>query len=299
VAAELMSEFREDEWIGDDVSIDMIEKELAGLRQSAVEEGEPPALRTSVMTHTAWVPRSWLDAARGTLAGLADRHPSRTIILVPDPDAGRDSLDARLSVQCFPTEGETRHICSEVIELHLNGSRTKAPASLLEPLLISGLPVFSRWRGRPGFGEPEFEQTVQVIDRLIVDSSEWHDVPAAYRELEECLETTSVSDIAWRRSLGWRASLAAMWPGIADVNVLYVKGPQADAALLAGWLRSRLDRKVKLEHEEADELESVAVDGEPVAPPAGERPTSSDLLSAELDQFGRDPVYEEALRAAA
>ena len=38
------------------------------------------------------------------------------------------------------------------------------------------------------------------------------------------------------------------------------------------------------------------VDGEPVAPP-GEPPSASDLLSAELDQFGRDRVYEAAVKA--
>ena len=51
------------------------------------------------------------------------------------------------------------------------------------PLLVTGLPVFLRWRGRPPFGEPTAEQLVDVCDRLIVDSGEWPDVPGAYREL--------------------------------------------------------------------------------------------------------------------
>ena len=45
--------------------------------------------------------------------------------------------------------------------------------------------------------------------------------------------------------------------------------------------------------DDADELTAIAVDGEPCAPPH-ERVTGSDLLSDELDQFGRDPVYEAA-----
>jgi hypothetical protein len=44
-------------------------------------------------------------------------------------------------------------------------------------------------------------------------------------------------------------------------------------------------------------LTRVLYDGEPVAPPRGGPPTASDLLSAELDQFGRDRVYEAAVRA--
>jgi hypothetical protein len=72
----------------------------------------------------------------------------------------------------------------------------------------------------------------------------------------------------------------------------------ADATLLGGWLGSRLDRKVELVHEPADDLESVSVDGAacPVPP---EHPSPSDLLSAELDEFSRDPVYEAAALAAA
>jgi hypothetical protein len=35
-----------------------------------------------------------------------------------------------------------------------------------------------------------------------------------------------------------------------------------------------------------------------VAPPRGDAPTGSDLLSEELDQFTRDPIYEAAVRAA-
>ena len=55
---------------------------------------------------------------------------------------------------------------------------------------------------------------------------------------------------------------------------------------------------MQLTHRAAAELERVAVDGEPVAPPRGGPPNPSDLLSAELDHFGRDPVYEAAVSAA-
>lgn len=289
---------QEDHWHGEDVSIAEIERQLGAMRASALP-GEPSGLRTSVMTHTAWVPRNWLDAARGTLAGLAEMHPSRTILLVPEPDAGRDGLDVDLSVQCFPIESETRHVCTEVIELHLLGTRAAVPASIVEPLLVSDLPVFSRWRGRPSFGASEFEQMMDVVDRLIVDSAEWPDVPEAYAEFQNCFERAAVSDIAWRRLLGWRVSLGAMWPGIVELDAIAVKGPKADALLLVGWLRSRLGRKVELEVEDAEELESVAADGDAVPAPPGGHPDPSDLLSAELDEFGRDRIYEDALRAAA
>ena len=108
----------------------------------------------------------------------------------------------------------------------------------------------------------------------------------------------AVSDIAWGRSLAWRGRLASLWPEVKAAKRVSATGPKADALLLAGWLRSRLNRDVKLSHRAAAQLERVAVDGEPVPPPRGPALDASDLLSAELDVFGRDRIYETAVNAA-
>jgi hypothetical protein len=92
--------------------------------------------------------------------------------------------------------------------------------------------------------------------------------------------------------------LASLWPEIRDVKRIRVKGTEAQAHLLAGWLRSRLGHGVELEHEPADRLEGVDIDGEPAPFPPGDPPTGADVLSEELDTFDRDRVYEDAVRAA-
>lgn len=283
-----------EEWSAKDVSIGDVVDALYRLRTESAGETEGPDLRTSVMTHLAWVPPDWQEAAVETLAGLGDRHPSRGILLFPEESAS-DRIDAKVSVLAFPLSHQRRHIAAEVIELHLRGSTTEAPASIVMPLLVTGLPVFLRWRGRPPFGEPAAEQLIDVCDRFIVHSDEWPDAPEAYRDLP--FDRTACSDIAWRRTEPWRRSLAGLWPEIAEARKLKVTGPLAEAALLAGWLRSRLEHEVELAHEEAAEIESLNVDGEPCPLPT-EHPSASDLLSAELDEFGRDPVYEAAARAA-
>jgi glucose-6-phosphate dehydrogenase assembly protein OpcA len=286
----------EDTWSGEDVSIAEIERELARLRYATTVEGGQPNLRTSVMTHIAWVPPRWLDLAETTLMGMAERHPSRTLILVPRPE-DEDGIDAQLSIRCFPV-GD-RAICGEVIELALRGARSFAPASIALPLLISDLPVFCRWRGEPQFDSAELEQMLGIVDRLIVDSTEWENLPGAYQELAELFSRTAVSDIAWERTERWRSLLASLWPAIADVKSLRVRGTRAQAHLLAGWLRSRLGRDVVLQIDERERLEGIDVDGEPAPFPAGAPPDPSDVLSAQLDRFTRDPVYEQATRATA
>ena len=284
-----------EQWSGEDVSVAQIEHELARLR---AEDDGAPYLRTSVMTHTAWVPEEWLPAARATLEGLGERHPSRTLILTPEPEADEDGLDAHVRLERFPLREIERQICSEVIELRLRGRRAQAPASIVMPLLVADLPVFLRWRGQPPFGAPELEQLVGVTDRLIVDSAEWPDPPGSYSELVRYFQRAAVSDIAWARTLGWRRALASLWPGIEGLRQLRVAGPLPEALLLAGWLRSRLGRDIELVHDAADAVEVVAVDGEAVLPPPDEPKSPSDFLSDQLDQFGRDPVYEEAVTRA-
>ena len=285
-----------DDWTGEDVSIGEIERELARLRYESSAESSQPNLRTSVMTHIAWVPPEWQHAAEETLAGMAERHPSRTLLLVPRPELG-DGLDALVSVRCFPV-GD-RAICGEVIELTLRGSRAAAPASIVLPLLISDLPVFCRWRGRPDWTSSAFEQLVDVTDRLVVDSTEWPDVPADYADLARLFERVVVSDIAWDRTERWRGLLASLWPDIDGVKTLRVHGTRAQANLLRGWLISRLGHDVTLELDERERLDGIDLDGNPAPFPPGKPPNPSDVLSAQLDRFGRDRVYEAAARAAA
>jgi glucose-6-phosphate dehydrogenase assembly protein OpcA len=283
-------------WTGEDVCLADVETALARLRAEAASEA--PSMRTSVMTHIAWVPERWVEKARAALEGMAERHPSRTILLLPEPGAQDNRIDARAEVERWQVPDTDRGVVTEVVELTLRGERANAPASIVEPLLISDLPVFLRWRGEPPWDAPELQQLVGVADRLIVDSTEWAELPSPYGRLAELFPRTAASDIAWARTSRWRAHLATLWPGIADVRTVRVRGTEAQAWLLCGWLRSRLGREeIVLEHEPAEKLEGVALDGEAVPLPPGDPPAPSDVLSDELERFTPDPVYEAAVLA--
>jgi glucose-6-phosphate dehydrogenase assembly protein OpcA len=275
-------------------SIREIERQMSALR--AEPATATPYQRTSVMTHTAWVPEEWVEAAEDVLTGLAERHPSRTIVLFPQPHE-EDGLEGKVDLEVYPV-GEERAICTETIRIRLKGARAAVPASVVEPLLLPDLPAFLRWRGLPPFGEDYFEGLIGVVDRLIVDSTEWPDLPGSYRGLTGIFDRVAVSDIAWARTSRWRPQLASLWPEIAKVKHIRVTGTAAQAHLLAGWLRSRLQHAVELEHEPSDRLVGVDLDGEPAPFPPGDPPSGADLLSEELDQFGRDSIYEDAVRGA-
>lgn len=273
-----------------------LERELNELRAASAEAGSAPSLRASVMTHVAWVPERWVEEATGTLAGLAERHPSRTILLFPRPDDERDVLEGEVDLRCFVRSGLEHEVCSEVITLRLCGRRAETPGSVVMPLLVSDLPVFLRWRGPLPFGGLELEQLIGVADRLVVDSREWPDARADLARLPEIFGKIAVSDISWARAERWRCGIADLWPAVADASTLRVAGPEPEALLLQSWLAARLGRDVELVLEPAGEIELVEVDGREARPPSVDPLSSSDLLSDQLEVFGRDRIYEEAVR---
>jgi glucose-6-phosphate dehydrogenase assembly protein OpcA len=273
-----------------------IERELARQRSRSRDDGVPE-LRTSTMTHVVWAPPTWIAAAQKVLQGLQERHPARTILLVPEPGR-RDSVEATASVREFELRDLRREMLSEVIEVRLRGRPAAHPASIVLPLLLSDLPAFCRWRGEPRWSASAFGEILGVVDRLVVDSAEWRSPARGCARLVTVFDRAAVSDLAYRRTLPWRVRLADHWPEIRSIRSLHVTGPRADALLLAGWLRSRLHRKIGLRATAADAVTSVTVDGEPIDPPVGDDVTPSALLSAELDVLARDPVYETAVRRA-
>jgi len=273
-----------------------IERKLARLRAEQQDDGVPE-LRTSTMTHVVWAPPRWLARAQRVLEGLAERHPSRTIFLVPEPGRA-DGVVGHASVKDFAVGGG-REVLSEVVEIHLRGRAADHPASVVLPLLISDLPAFCRWRGEPGWGSSALVELASVCDRFVVDSNEWTGHRRAYGMLATRLGGPVVSDLAWRRTLPWRARLAELWPGIARAKRVRIQGPKADALLLHAWLCSRLRKEVRLTHVGAEWVAGIRVDGVEVAEPFTDRPTGSQLLSAELDTLARDPVYEATVRTFA
>jgi glucose-6-phosphate dehydrogenase assembly protein OpcA len=283
------------EWSGEDIHVGDLDRHLAELRTP--ESGTSPELRTSVMTHIAWVPAEWKEAAQETRAGLGARNPSRVIVLYPEPESRSDQINARIQVEAYDLPG-ARHVASEVIELWLCGERCIDPASIVAPLLMPDLPVFVRWRGRPPFAGDAFERVLGVVDRLIVNTAEWPDIPQGYEDLARCFDHAACSDIAWRRTEPWRMAIAALWPDVAETGELRVRGPRSEAFLLTGWLRTRLDRAVDLTLEDADGIEAVSLDGKELPTPVTKPLTSSDLLSAEHEVLQRDRIFEQAEVAA-
>ena len=141
-----------------------------------------------------------------------------------------------------------REVISEVIEVRLRGRPAAHPASIVLPLLLSDLPAFCRWRGEPRWAG---ERVRRDPRRSSTGSSSTRRSgvrrPRGYERLGELFDRVAVSDLAYRRTLPWRVPTGrALARRSARVRRLQVTGPRADALLLAGWLRSRLRRRIAL-----------------------------------------------------
>jgi len=246
------------EWRGEDVSAGEVAERLLALgREHARHEHGHAATRTlNLLVAPAHDvapdggprrPRS-LDVQ---LAGLANRHPSRTIV-VREHDVPR--LDARVEIDCTIGAGPrgAGH-CHDMALLVADRERLAHADSLVRPLLVAGLPTVL-WL--PGTGTSRaHEPLAELAQALVLDSgaASGAALPAAFARAA-ALDVARVRDVAWLRLARWRRHVAARFEDPeaqallrhADRLELRSCGPQqASALLLAGWIAARSGWRVE------------------------------------------------------
>lgn len=206
-----------------------------------------------------------------TMMDLGVRHPSRAIVLVPDPGGRGAPLDARISTHCHQPASGGERICYEEVVLTVRGECATHLSGVVEPLLIHDLPTHVWWPGDPPFADAVFEQLVALGDRLIVDSADFSDLLLGLRRLGSVRRRSGVGDLAWGRLAWWHELTAQFFdaprfrrylPNLSRLHVRYavappgsgllddadevapgVAAPMAQALLYAGWIASRLGWK--------------------------------------------------------
>jgi glucose-6-phosphate dehydrogenase assembly protein OpcA len=267
-------------WEQRGTSVRAIEQQLAELwthpdDRGRMIEGHLPRARASVLNLIVTVTDA--DAAERavrTMKDLGVRHPSRAIVLVADPNASGEPIDARISTHCHTPHDDEERICYEEVVLTVRGDAANHLSGIVAPLLIHDLPTHVWWPGDPPWGDPVFEQLVAMADRLIVDSGDFGDLLLGYRRLASIRRRTGVGDLSWDR-LGWWQELTAeffdaprfrrylpnlnrLWlrysvgPAGVDLAELpqtagnvtpTVVAPLTQPLLFAGWIASRLGWK--------------------------------------------------------
>jgi glucose-6-phosphate dehydrogenase assembly protein OpcA len=218
-----------------------IEHQLAQLRGEAagVEDG----IRTHIVDLVSYADDPAVaDEIAAAIAGLRHSRPSRALIVCGQPDA--TEVAAEPSVFCSPMqEGGKAIVCCELVRLD-GPAAGDALASMAASLLLPDLPVFLLWLAPPDFERPVFRALRSLTTRLVTDSTRFPETLAALGALI-AQDREVVTDLAWTKITGWREVVASIFDDpdargalakLEHVAIDYVRGSDAQARLLGGWL---------------------------------------------------------------
>lgn len=242
-------------------SVAEIESLLAQLRRRASAQAREAMLpaRAAVLNVVVYATREvHAERAAKSIRVLADRHPSRALVLFQD-HVPAEPLDADVTLHCHLPQAAGTNVRYEQIVVRARTQAAERLRSIVIPLLIPDLPVFLWWTGTPPFATAQFRDLLGLVDRLVVDSA---DFARPERELPELLGCVlearggnGVTDLNWTRLTPWRELLAQFfdvpaWRLFLDrITGLHVSFAvdmdgraihPSQALLLLGWLAARL-----------------------------------------------------------
>ena len=275
--------------------------------------GSVRAITLNLIVHAPDAER--VDAAIEALEHVGPSHPLRAIVATPSDN----ELRASIASSCWVGASE-RQVCSERVLIE---AEAKALPSAVTSLLVPDLPVFLWWQGPFGGDRGLAGALSGLASRVIVDSGECGLAGVTVARLL----APSVADLAWAGLLPWRDAVASLFDGHREVKALDriaavdVRGPENEARLMAGWMRSALESEIELHREgRSHHLEQVTmkaggkeylverrgrsrlgtatVPGLLDSPVVLAPPPRPSLLADELSRLAGDRLFERALEAA-
>jgi glucose-6-phosphate dehydrogenase assembly protein OpcA len=251
-----------------------------------------------------------------TIAGAA--HPCRVLIVVRRSMESDTRLDAEVQVG-------GRLGATEAVVMRMYGRLALHAESVVLPLLAPDAPVVTWWHGAPP-EEIATDALGVLATRRVTDSAQSAAPIEALRHRAEDF-VLGDSDLAWARTTPWRSLLASALDAVhcrPESASVRAEAGNPSAALLAGWIASRLDISCSVDDSggpgiSAVELLTTGEDGatyrvgierpdgrsatltrgteQPRALPLPRRELG-DLMAEELRRMDPDFVYAEALAKA-
>jgi len=180
------------------------------------------------------------DEAQAAATTAASAHPCRLLVVVRRRVDADDRLDAEVQVG-------GRLGANEAVMMRMYGRLSLHAESVVLPLLASDAPVVTWWHG----STPDrlaWDALGVLAGRRVTDAISSGDDPLAALRRRAKDYAPGDTDLSWTRTTPWRALLASAFddmnasPTSAEVQA---ERGNPSAALLAGWLTSRLGIKVR------------------------------------------------------
>jgi glucose-6-phosphate dehydrogenase assembly protein OpcA len=236
------------------VEIGRIERELKKLW----EQDAGATTRASLMNLAIYC--EGLDAMGMNTALISDitqSHACRAILIVTEPDAPQDRVQAWISAHCHMSRAGAKQVCCEQITFLLEGQSCGLIPNIVFSHLDSDLPLYLWWQSE--FSAQMDEQLWTWVDRLIFDSHSWSNPREQFALLRDSLAKTKpprliLCDLNWTRLIDWRQALAELFDSpsslaqlsqIEGAVIFHGPGHCATALLLVGWIMAQLGWKIQ------------------------------------------------------
>jgi glucose-6-phosphate dehydrogenase assembly protein OpcA len=284
-----------------------IVKTLSAERRAAGALASGLALTLVVVTE-----EEYAEEAQAAATTAASAHPCRLLVVVRRRVDADDRLDAEVQVG-------GRLGANEAVMMRMYGRLSLHAESVVLPLLASDAPVVTWWHG----STPDrlaWDALGVLAGRRVTDAVFSGDDPIAALRRRAKDYAPGDTDLAWTRATPWRALLASAFDDMTARPIsaeVMAERANPSAALLAGWLTSRLGIKVKRSDSGGPGVTAVDVRFEGkerlrIDRPDGYLATLSrtgisdrqlplkrrdlgELLAEELRRLDADEVYAEAL----
>ena len=242
--------------LGQEVPLGQVDKAL-----KQIWESDEAKTRASLMNFAIYTecPED-LERNNRLLEQITSEHSCRALLVLRVPaQNGGPRARAWINALCRPYQGK-QIVCSEQISFVLEGGDPAQLQNIVFAHLDSDLPLVVWWQGdlTSNFEERFYSE----IDRLFIDSAQWHDPAEEFALLEDAYhgETSDFEahDLEWTRSHFFRAALASCFqdavalqklPRLEEIEIAHAAPHRIAALLLAAWIAVRmgctLDRKAK------------------------------------------------------
>lgn len=226
-------------------AVSRVEAELNAF-WSAASQGSEPKARASTMNFVTIGGTAEIDHLRDEIETLAQTRAGRAFLLTVDAHLPPWDVSSDVSAVCHK-EGDIV-VCYDRIELGFGAVAASRAASVLGALVLSEVPTIIE----AGIGAPTslIEALVSRADRLLVDTAS-----LGVRKVAELGQKTKVpiADRAFVRTFSWREMVARFFDdavpatrAVTRIRIERTAGWKHDpAALLLGWLASRLGLKIE------------------------------------------------------
>lgn len=259
----------------------------------------------------------------GSLAAMSDaareltlEQACRAILVEIDRTVEKPSIRSWITAHCNLFQGK-KSVCSEQVAFKMTGLVSGRLSNTVFAHLNSDLPLILWWQGE--FTHVLNQRLVSVVDRLLIDSSDFADPLVSHTLVGDLYEATSgrfvLQDLAWTRTYQFRLGIAQMFDqpaaqaalgSISTVKIETHTDHSLSGLLALAWISTQAGWQIRSKRDGTYKFKNAA--GKPItaqiatsdeAAPLSAISFESESMSLNLERKQGDSIIQMSLRSGA